>query len=194
MPRTLPSLEVQERLLALMADDALLNRLLQAARFHVRHLRLHGVESDELVNEAFVRHLDGRRRWEDDADPAAVLLGTVQSVAWEWRVKANRFVPESALAPAGAEEDTGEEGILARQAAPDPGPDATASVAGIYREVEAAVSDDEHVLSIVLGRSEGLTPTDIQKEFGMTPTQYASALKKLRRAINDGKLDEVRHG
>lgn len=192
MPSSPPPPEVQERLLRIMESTADLMRLRKAAKFHAQSLR--GVKPDDLVHDAFVRHLTGQRGWNEGKDPVAILLGTIQSIAWEWRKQDQRFVPESRLVSAEAEDGDQEEGFLDRQAAPGPDGAAVVSFDETLKQFEEMFADDENVRAIIRGRLRDLEPDEIQREYGMTPTQYASALKKIVRAINSGKLDEVRHG
>ena len=117
----------------------------------------------------------------------------MRSVAWEWLQKSRRrAIPESRLGRLDASDSDDDEGYIERHPASGSGPDGLARVADIIKHVETVFGDDDAVTAIILGRVEGMSSEDVQKEFGITPNQYAAAQKRLRRAVLAGRMDELR--
>lgn len=177
--------EVREHLLEL--DDDALYRLEVAAARYRRALPKHDVE--ELVNEALQRALDGRRKWRRDVAFMAFMLETMRSIASEWLKRNLRDVPDSQIGVSSGEDDEGES-FLERQSTAEGDPEAAARFRDVADRLERVFgSGDDEVMGVVLGRIEGLSPAETQKEFNMTPKAYAAAQKRLRRAAVAGNLD-----
>ena len=178
--------EVQAALSAL--SDADLLRLQAAARFHRRLLSKE--DAEELVGEAAQRALDGRRTWPKHVPFMAFMLQTMRSIAWERFGRSKTAeVPESRLISKNEEGDD-EEGYLDRQPAEDGDPEASLRIREIVDRFESVFADDDEVTAVLIGRLEGLSSEETQREFEMTAKQYAAAQKRLRRAVLGGKLDD----
>jgi len=150
-------------------------------------------DGEEVLGEAVQRILDGRRKWPRHVETAPFLAEVMRSVAWEWLQKRRRrAIPESRLGSPDASDPDEDEGYIERHPASGSGPDGLARIGAIIKHVETVFGDDDAVTAVILGRVEGMSPEDVQKEFGITQNQYAAAQKRLRRAVLAGRMDEVK--
>jgi RNA polymerase sigma-70 factor (ECF subfamily) len=171
--------EVRERISQLREPDIL--KLLELA-----HARLYKsgalAPMEELLSESVSRILSGRRNWRRDMDTVPFIFGVMKSISDEFlkRREASLVIPESDIPGA----DPSGEGLLERSTRDDPKlsvQERAISAQEKLRRVEELFNDDELAQQVVLGRAEGWSPEEIQKEFNMTKTEYASASKKIRR-------------
>lgn len=171
--------EVRERISQLREPDIL--KLLELA-----HAQLYKsgalAPMEELLSESVSRILSGRRNWRRDMDTVPFLFGVMKSISDEFlkRREASLVIPESDIPGA----DPSGEGLLERSTRDDPKlsvQERAISAQEKLRRVEELFNDDELAQQVVLGRAEGWSPEEVQKEFNMTKTEYASASKKIRR-------------
>ncbi|QQO52440.1 MAG: hypothetical protein N838_02630 [Thiohalocapsa sp. PB-PSB1] len=171
--------EVRERISQLQEPDIL--KLLELA-----HARLYKsgtlAPMEELLSESVSRILSGRRNWRRDMDTVPFIFGVMKSISDELlkRRAASLVIPESDIPGA----DPSDEGLLERSTQDDPELSAQERAISAQEKllrVEDLFNDDELAQQVVLGRAEGWSPEEIQKEFNMTKTEYASASKKIRR-------------
>lgn len=172
--------EVRDALSSLTTADLL--RLRGLAKF--RAFGLATVTADDLVSEAIARILSGTRTWPRHVSLVPFVANVVRSIASEHRDRQNKeplVLETDLLAADECEHRTVENEICSGPRTPHP-------ESALYAEqqlhaIEGMFSDDEQSLAVILGRAEGLSPTETQKEFNMTKTEYESALKKVRRAF-----------
>ncbi len=145
-------------------SDADLVRLRALARLRARGLP--GLDWPDLLNEAIARALDGSRRWPPDVSLLPFLAGIMRSIGHDHR---RRLAQERAWrdgsVPVAVDP---EEAVAARQA---------------LNAIFALFRDDEVVLSIVRGLAHGRSAAEIRARHGLSDTAYASARKRLRRAL-----------
>lgn len=171
--------EVRERISQLREPDIL--KLLEFA--HARLYKSGAVAPmEELISESVSRILSGRRNWRRDMDTVPFIFGVMKSISDEFlkRREASLVIPESDIPGA----DPSGEGLLERSTRDDPElsvQERAISAQEKLLRVEELFNDDELAQQVVLGRAEGWSPEEIQKEFNMTKTEYASASKKIRR-------------
>jgi DNA-directed RNA polymerase specialized sigma24 family protein len=162
-------------------SDADLLRLKHFAQ--LRSLRLPLLNWSDLLNEAIVRALDGSRLWPPDVDFIVFLLQSIRSIASEqWRrIQRAPVTREADLAPA----DSGniERASLDELGRHELTPEREVLAAFALRDVMTIFRADQHANAILEGLAEGDSPTDIQHRTGMTPIQYASAQRRIRRAL-----------
>jgi DNA-directed RNA polymerase specialized sigma24 family protein len=117
--------------------------------------------------EARVRLLAGRRRWHREETFMACLDRTMKSILRDyWRRQQVPIVAVNDIA-AGLRD------------APDPEREAAAR--DELADISKALDDDKHTLEIAMARGRGDTPANIKSQFGLSDTEYASALKRLQR-------------
>lgn len=168
--------EAAQALAALSAADlARLNLLAQ-----VRAATVPGLEWRDLLHEAVEHVLDGRRKWPRHLPFMVFFREVMRSLASAWRVRSrNAPIRTEADLPAN---DDGTAPVL----------DAVCEQPGQDREVAARMTldaicglfgDDVAALAIIDGLGAGASPSEIQVSAELTPTQYASAQKRIRRTL-----------
>ena len=158
------------------ADLARLNALAK-----VRALRAPGLDWRELLHDAIDKLLTGKRQWPRDV-PILVFMRQVM------RSLASEALRKTRTGPVMIEADLpqGENGETDYSAALSDEPDAESQVHArqVLRNIIALFAGDKAVLAVIEGLSLGLPPEDVQTRHRLTPTQFASAQKRLRRSIN----------
>ena len=160
---------VSHALAGLSETDLL--RLQALARLRARGLP-QGVEWSDLLHEALARALDGSRHWPAGVPLLAFLAGVMRSICDEiWRRRGR-----------GAELVALDE--HAQSACPAPDPErvlaACEAMAAIYR----LFAGDGTALRIISGLEGGLSAEDIRAAHGLSPQQYDSARRRIRRALH----------
>lgn len=169
--------EVTLALANLSAADLL--RVKQIAK--MRSAGLKGVDWEDLVNEAVSRALAGTRRWPRKVPFIAFLAQTIRSVSSEeWRRLGQQQVTlESEMMS--ADVDTP---IALSDIAADPiDPEREVIARKTLGEIEALFHGDHEAIEVLRGLAQGLTPEEIQSAAALTPTQYSSAQKRIRRCL-----------
>ena len=158
--------------------------LLRLKRFaQLRSLRLPLLNWSDLLNEAIVRALDGSRLWPADVDFMVFMLQSIRSIASEqWRrIQRTPVTREADLPPADpTSADTASLDEVGRNEL-DPQREMLAERA--LRDVMTLFRADKQATAILEGLAKGDVPTDIQRRAGMTHIQYASAQRRIRRAL-----------
>jgi DNA-directed RNA polymerase specialized sigma24 family protein len=158
--------------------------LLRLKRFaQLRSLRLPLLNWSDLLNEAIVRALDGSRLWPPDVDFVVFLLQSIRSIASEqWRrIQRTPVTREADLPPANPANI--ERASLDELGRDELNPEREVLAAFALRDVMTIFRADQHATAILEGLAEGDAPTDIQHRTGMTRIQYASAQRRIRRAL-----------
>ena len=150
--------EIESALRGLTAGDQ--TALMKAAQ-HWAKLRRIPFDPDDLIQETICRALDGRRPWPRDRRAIEFLTGVIKSIAWEWK---GLHDEEIELGDEGA----GERGVLAK----------------IDLERIIALFDDDPIAQkMLVGMADGTRGEDIARAVGLSPTEYESKRKKIRRRI-----------
>lgn len=166
--------EVRAALLGLSAADSV--RLKQIAK-----LRAAGISMDwaDLLNEAFARALSGQRQWPAGVAFVAFIAQTMRSIASDERGSSELVVSLDDLqAGQGVGRSDGE-----LTPATDVTPERELSAKQELRRVQALFHGDPVSLAILVASVEDMSPDATQKQLGLTATQYASALRKIRRRL-----------
>ena len=145
------------------AERRLLRLGLREGRTH----RPSATEVKELVNEAILRCLDGRRKWDDAKSLELVpfLCGVIRSVAWEYKKDAARcdVIDDEMSAPTNDAEIN------------DPR-------VGIIEELTKEDSDIEEVYLVIA--VDGITRRDeIAHRLGWNPDKVSVVRKKIQRRV-----------
>lgn len=160
------------------ADSA---RLAQLAR--LRCLGAVGLEWQDLLHEAFIRMLDGRRRWPRDVPFVAFMAQTMRSIASETR--------QADMVEFGALEEheaRGEQGAAHALAGTDITPEREMAGRQMLLEIEALFADDAIGLAVLEGLARGDPAGEMQMQLGLDPTTYASTLRRIRRRLTNHLL------
>ena len=140
-----------------------------------------------------MRVLSGTRRWSKSKPLIHFLAGVISSLANEYwkqhyrRQEANVMTEADCI---GGHEDETYEGPVVRTGDMSRNPETEALASEALSAIEALFDDDPIAWGIVAGKSEGLTPKEIQEHLEITSVQYASALKKIRRRMSKTQINE----
>lgn len=158
-------------------------RLEKIARNRVRGLQ--HVEWSDLLQEAVRRVIEGTRKWPLQVSIVVFMAGVMRSIANEYWEQHYRTEEAGVLLETDAQlpSDSVPVGIIDAAPSSNPGPDRELDAQHELEAIEELFTDDEDALAIVMAKAEGYSPIEIQKEFDMNSTQYASALKKIRRRL-----------
>ncbi len=166
--------EVKALLASLDREDHA--RLAQIAKYRVSMSP--GLESQELLNEAVVRVLEGVRGWPRGIDAIRVLDMAMKSIV-NAELKHRKVVLDHAkreqqsLAGSvvnAATSPTMENGLHAEQ---------------LLDRIFGALSSDPEVLGVAMGRAEGMTGCEIQRQFNLSAKQYEAARRRYTRKITN---------
>lgn len=174
--------EVEDALNTLTPGELL--KLQEFARWRIRGLgrRALGRDHHDLLSDAVIATLEGRRRWRKNAvDIFGHLKGAMRSISSNWRQKFREAEPrsESEMIPAGEADDY--PGPVATARTSEPHPDRLLAAKEELGRMLALFKDDDEVCLIIEGLREGMTGPEIQRDLGLTEKQYNAGMKRLRR-------------
>lgn len=171
-----PPTAVREALRTLSSIDR--SRLRTLAKIRVRGLP--SLTWEDLLNEALSRILSGARAWPSDVPIVAFVAEVMRSVAGdEWR----RLSRSVELAEGDIGVDCFESKSLENLAVGGPNPEHVVLARVELRKIVALFENNTHLLSILEAIAEGQSPGDTQDALGVSPTRYASSLRKIRRIL-----------
>jgi RNA polymerase sigma-70 factor (ECF subfamily) len=168
--------EIVEAIRSLSAADWV--RLKKIAAYYARP----AIPAPDLLQEAFVRALDGSRVCPAHVDAVRFLAEAMRSIANGEQDKADR---RPTLVPIEGGSD-----VTAAMNFPDPTPGAEFLIAQAEQEARmradllALFDDDLAAKDIVEGTMEGMTAEDLRELTGLDKTAYASKRKLIRRRID----------
>jgi DNA-directed RNA polymerase specialized sigma24 family protein len=176
--------EIEQAIEALTAPQ--LVRLGKIAAFRHRSLGTRGVGRNEhdLLSDAIIATLEGRRKWfKAKVDFLSFLKGVMRSLASHIRAgKALDAFDEIAPNPVNDEDDA--EDVVEQiptQAPVDPERQLLAG--DLDRQIRQHFNDDPEVLLIYEAFLEKMKPAEIQACLGLTEKEYNAAAKRLRRTV-----------
>lgn len=138
-----------------------------------------GWDWQDLFNEAVVRCLSGSRKWPLSVPFVAFLVQTMRSIAYEERNEAKLFISSSELDEGSSSTQSSLEDRLVEEVTPERRLRAQQSLA----LVEALFDGDAQGLAVLLASAEANSPEVICEELGLSKTQYASTLRRIRRKL-----------
>lgn len=138
----------------------------------MRSYGLGAYEAEDLLSEAVLRVLDGRRRWPLAVPLVAFLAQVMRSIASEEREKDERFVSSSRFEPALCEPDE------------RPEPPRAIDARDQLDAVLARFAGDAEVLGLIQGYRDGESAAETKARTGMDARAYDAARKRLRRTID----------
>jgi hypothetical protein len=118
-------------------------------------------DPDDLIQETICRILDERRPWPRDRRAIEFLAGVIKSIAWEWK---GLHDEEIELGDGGA----GERGLWAKID---------------LKRIMTLFNDDPIAQKMLMLMADGTRGEDIARAVGLSPTEYESKRKKIRRRI-----------
>ncbi|HEY3908464.1 MAG TPA: hypothetical protein VGM07_01080 [Stellaceae bacterium] len=163
-----PPRDIGEALATLSEDDLL--RLRAIARLRARSLP-GGISWSDLLHEAMVRALAGTRPWSPGVPLLAFLAGVMRSLCDEqWRRRRLQDTLRD-------QENAGPVGDPERVYA------AAEALAAIHR----LFASDGAATRVIIGLLDGMTADEIRRYYGLSPVEYDTARRRIRRAL-------LRHG
>lgn len=141
-----------------------------------------GINGDDLLREAIRRTWAGRRHWKKNKVTfARHLIATMRSIASH----ADDKVAGACAVPALEDIDDADtviNGVVVASIEVD----SRRRVAAQEQidAIRAAFADDDEVLLVLDGLAEGAKGPDIQKDLGLTQTQYETIMLRMRRGID----------
>jgi RNA polymerase sigma-70 factor (ECF subfamily) len=157
----------------LSATDLL--RLHALARLRAKGLP-NGIGWRDLLHEALTRALDGSRQWPPGLPLLVFLAGTMRSICNEIWQRRRR---EAELIAFGKDADADYRGVACPAADQERVLAASEALALLYR----LFTGDTIVLRIIAGLANGLSAADIRAAHGLSPVEYDSARRRMRRAL-----------
>ena len=162
--------------LAALSDDDLL-RLRALARLRARGLP-GGVAWSDLLHEAMLRALEGTRRWPPGVPLLAFLAGIMRSLCDEqWRRRRRE----------GSLPQPGDATATLADVATEADPERVYAAAEALAAVDRLFASDAMALKVIAGLTNGLGAEEIQRLYGVSPIEYDTARRRMRRAL-------LRHG
>ena len=159
-------------------SDADFRRLDEAAR--LRAAGLASVEGRDLLHEAIARMLEGKRQWPRNVPLEVFLRETMRSIASDhWRRQESARV---VAAEARADPETGD-GAIAMAGDASMAPEARTGAAETLARIDALFSDDADAQAVMAGKASEMSPREIQEEYAMNETRYATTLRRIRRGV-----------
>lgn len=137
------------------------------------------ISGDDLLNEMFCRALQGKRKCRIDLPIVVFLIGAMKSEVSSILEKRKHDVLAQAVHEQDCETDHFEEYPSMQNQFNTPEQILIADQA--LNRLVSLFQDVEVEQMILMGQEDELSPKDIQELCGITPTQYASALKSIRR-------------
>lgn len=161
-------------------SDADWRRLNEIARLRATGLKT--VEGWDLLQEAIVRMLEGKRQWPLALPLPVFLRETMRSIASDlWRRQ------DAAVDVVESEIDRNTEtvdGVIAMAADMSTNPEAAVGAAQTLSQIEEMFKHDEHAQALIEGKIFGKSPEEIQQETGISAKQYATTQRRIRRRLN----------
>ena len=174
-----------ERAIGDLAESQLV-RLEKIAAFRHKSLGTRGVGRNEgdLLSDAIIATLEGRRRWKkSEVDIFTFIKGVMRSLASH--IRAGRAVDAfDEIAPNPVNHENDAENFM--EQIPTPAPvDAERKL--LARDLDAQIRErfeDDHVALLVYESFlQKMKPVDIQSCLGISDKEYNAAAKRLRRAV-----------
>lgn len=127
----------------------------------------------DLVQEAFARTLDGRRRRPPEVPLVAFIAGVMRSLRSEvWaRHERGELLQLRRVMPEMRGQESG------------PCPEQRLIAIETLEQIEALFAGDAEALRVIDALAEGLTAEEVRVQCELTPTAYATVRKRIRRAL-----------
>lgn len=200
--------DIRHAVEALTREDT--ERIRQSAQNRIYWIGPHagnGRCAEELVNEAYERILDGRRRWyKERVDFTQYVIGVIRSIASEWAGYHERNKDENLPEFAQLESQLSKIGDDRKEIPPfdyvaDTGPsveqaliraEREAEDEALVKEIEARFANDDKAIMVILGIEDGMDGPAIRAEFQISEQDYKATMRRIRYGVD--KIMEKRNG
>jgi len=173
--------DIRQALLALTQEESL--RLRSYAQWRLRGLgrKAQGMVADDLLQEAIVATLDGRRGWKEGVSLFQHLIGTLRSISSRLRAKKYEEYLESEIVTSGDER-------LMDLDVTTMNPQRILEAKEQLAEVMRPFEDDLQALKVLKHLSAGLSAKEIQSELIISQQEYCAIAKRIRRKLRQMEL------
>lgn len=153
-------------------------KLMSYATWRMKPLghKANGRAPQDLLQDALLATLEGRRHWRDDVDLFRHLIGVMRSISTAWRKKVGEELLESDLAT-----DENERPLNSLVAASDPEKSLIADEE--LKAIQALFAKDIVCLVILDHLRNGLPAKKSQELLNLEASEYCAAVKKIRRRL-----------
>ena len=165
--------EASEMIRALAYSKTGLRRLKQIAVCYIYKALRPSMSEDDLVSEAILRIIDGRRKWPRNLAPTTFVKGVIRSIVSE-RMKQMELLPETVLYSDNPPEIR------------DEVPNSEERLAAIQLAdiVIRSFSDDEQAQRLIVGRSLGLNGQQLKEYAGILDQKtFETVAKRVARRL-----------
>ena len=180
--------EIAAAIQALTTGELLRLRKFAYRRYWTLGRRGAGLSPEDLIQDAMMAILDGRRKWpKNRVDFVKLLIGVIQSLSSHIVAGKARDAFDDVVDYQAPEEDSDALDRMPSPAALSPREQLEAE----ELELEATVldgkirdhfKDDDHALTIYQGLCESMKPAEI-RECGLSEKEYDAAQKRLKRGV-----------
>ena len=151
-------------------------RLIKIASYYGR---ISFEEPDELVQEAIYRVLAGMREWPRDLEKLGFLAGVIKSIAGDRKRALRQALKRTVLLNEEREVGEARRGLMDYEGTEARGIRAKLDV----KRIMTLFDDDPIAQKIVMGMVDGARGEELEQASGLSPTEYESKRKKIRRRI-----------
>ncbi len=144
-----------------------------------------GLDGKDVLMEAVERALRGSSTWRRGVPLRAFLFGVMRNVAKQWRDAKSSSARAVHVVGHGQKN---EREVDLKSADPDPeqalaGLETEAEERAMVRRIRELFKDDVEIEAVIYGIENDLAASEVQEQFGITATQYASARRRMKRAL-----------
>jgi len=176
--------EVAEAINALEAAEFLYLRNFARARANLlRYLgKDKGRDEQDLLQEAIVATLEGRRTWNEEISLVKHLTGAMRSISSAWgQERAETHFEEEPVQSSTEGSPSSREDILP---AVTIDPERIVQAREDLKRVHDLFSEDALALDVVTLRGQGFTSKEIQKQLAISAAEFEAASRRVRRTLN----------
>ena len=152
-------------------------------------LGLPHVAADDLVHEAIVHFLGGKRQLPRNIEPLAALYEVMRSIASHAHSRIKNGPFDNEIEVTSGHDDFDDEYNVPKSAIPISlaSPEKIVQDRELIAEIERLVVDDTEVKRLILSWSEGNFGSDARFELGMSSNGFAATNRRLRRLLAEYK-------
>ena len=153
-------------------------KLMTIARSFTRKRRLRGsvAEPEDLLHDAFVKTLAGQRRWSRD-------VGIIKHLDRVMESDSGHVVEHRVLEAQRARDLMQHPDVHPETAPHEPSPEALLQACEALDSVLAHFAEDKKALNFLRLKGDGFSASEIQRELGISTTEYDTIAKRIRRRL-----------
>jgi hypothetical protein len=173
VPPPLSEAEVRKEINSLTAGEQ--TKLIKIASHYAWKGRISFEEPLDLVQEAICRVLAGKRKWPRDLEKLRFLAGVIKSIAGDRK----RTLRQTVLLDEEREVGEARRGLMDYE-----GTEVRGILAKLdLKQIMSLFDDDPIAQEMLMGMADGTRGEDLARAIGLSPTEYESKRKKIRRRI-----------